>query len=70
MRPQTFVTVLLILASMLLALGLFVAGAMWKGRSHAHAAPESQMEMDVRRLANSTGGSSGSVLLQPSSLTS
>ena len=65
MRPQTFVTVLLILASMLLALGLFVAGALSKGRSHTHAAPESQMEMDVNRLANSTAGSIGSVLLQP-----
>ena len=65
MRPQTFVTVLLILASMLLALGLFVAGAMWKSRSHAHSAPESQMELDLIRLANSTDGSIGSVLLQP-----
>jgi hypothetical protein len=65
MRPQTFVTVLLILASVLMALGLFVAGAMWKGRSHAHSAPESHMEMDVNRLANSTGGGIGSVLPQP-----
>jgi hypothetical protein len=46
MRWRTLVTVLLVIVSVLLAIALFIAGAIWRGRITARVAP-----MDPRKSA-------------------